>query len=259
MDIVKYTETIFSSSNKKGVIKPDEEGYYTIPLGALNTYNSAGEYYVAEEAIKLFDSSSSLMRRIKNGALYAELGHPKKDNMSTEAFYRRMGYVDERCICGHIAEVSIDFNYGKNHPEINNSELILILGKVRPAGPHAESLKMSLESSKQNSAFSVRGITENIPRNNRMERILTNIITWDYVVEPGINVACKAKAPGLESHNDVDQFVNKVLTDMTLNKDLLIKVLKNDIQTVASESTREIYSDILHTLNRHSVSRLSNW
>ena len=113
MEVVKFTETIFSSNAKSGILTPDANGYYTIVLGALNTYNSAGEYYTAEGALQLFENSSHLMRRIKNGSLYAELGHPKKQTgMTMEAFYQRIITIDEGNCCGHICELSLDFNYG---------------------------------------------------------------------------------------------------------------------------------------------------
>jgi exonuclease VII large subunit len=51
MDVIKFTETIFTNNNKEGLVKPDENGYYIVILGVLNTYNSAGEYYIVESAL----------------------------------------------------------------------------------------------------------------------------------------------------------------------------------------------------------------
>jgi hypothetical protein len=260
MDIVKFTETIFSSNNKKGILTPDSDGYYTVTLGALNTYNSAGEYYTAEGALQLFENSSYLMRRIKNGSLYSELGHPKKQpNMSMSEFYNRVITIDETNVCGHISEITLDFNFGKNNPKFNNPDMIAIIGKVKPAGDKANSLQLALENPKQNAAFSIRGLTENKYRNGRVERILTNIITWDHVIEPGISIACKAHTPGLENIS-TEELVVKEVTDVIVDKNILKKVLNNNIVNIATEDSRELYRDILRKIERNDkVNKLSSW
>jgi len=255
MEILKFTETIFSNKNKKGKIVPDENGYYTVILGGLNTYNSVGEYYTAEGALQLFENSSHLMRRIKNGSLFAELGHPKKiPGMSMEEFYNRILEIDETNICAHISEITLDMSFGKKNPEIGNPDLIAIIGKVKPVGPHASTLQASLENSKQNTAFSIRGLTENKYKNGRVERILTNIITWDHVIEPGISIACKAYSPGLENLH-VEELV-----EFIVDKELLQKVVKNNLSIVATEDNKNMYNEILKTINKINISnKLSQW
>jgi len=259
MDTIKFTETVFSNNNKKGIITSDSDGYYTIILGALNAYNSAGEYYKAEGALQLFENSSQLMRRIKNGSLYGELGHPKKQpNMSMEQFYNRIISIDETNICAHISELTLDFNYGKANPQFNNPDLIAIIGKVKPAGPHANTLQLALENPKQNMAFSIRGLTENKYKNGRVERVLTNIITWDHVTEPGISIACKAHAPSLENVENNLQISE--LTDTIIDKSILKKVLNNSLSHVATEDSRTLYNDILNKLeNKSNLNKLSTW
>ena len=261
MEVVKFTETIFSENGKRGILKPDEYGYYTVVLGGLNTYNSAGEYYTADGVLQLFENSSHLMRRIRNGALYAELGHPKKlPGMTMEDFYNRVITIDEGNVCGHISEVWLDFNYGKNNPQFGNSDLIAIMGKVKPAGPKAQALQIALDNPKQNSAFSIRGLTENKYKNGRVERRLTNIITWDHVIEPGINIACKAHTPGLESASN--QVLCQELTDNIVDKEILKKVVKKNIEFVATEDSRVLFRDILESIERgnsRALNRLANW
>lgn len=248
MSIIKFTSTVLK--NKKGILKPDENGYYTMIIGGLNTYNSAGEYYVAKEAMKLFENSSSLMRRIKNGALYAELGHPKRlPGMSLEDFYRRVLTIDENNICAHISEVWLDLNYGKEHPEFSNPDLIAIMAKVKPTGTKAKFLEDALNSPTQNPAFSVRGLTDNIPRNNRVERILTEIVTWDYVLEPGINIANKWNSPVLEN-----------IEDVIVDKKILVKVAEESLNLVSTESSKEIARDIIRLFNKESTDKkLYKW
>jgi len=261
MEIVKFTETIFSDKNKKGILTPDSNGYYEVVVGALNSYNSAGEYYVSKGALELFEKSSHFMRRINNGALYAELGHPKRQpNMSMEQFYNRIISIEETNICGHFSEIYLDFNFGKKNPQLNNPDLIGIIGKVKPAGAKANALQLALENPKQNCSFSIRGLTENQHRNGRVERKLTNIITFDHVTEPGIATSDKHMAPGLEQRVSTESYITE-LTDAIIDKSVFKRVLTKNMSTIGMESSRDLFTDILKTIEYDSVkaNRLSNW
>jgi len=258
MDIVKFTETVYTNSNKKGILTPDSNGYYTVVLGALNTYNSANEYYTSKGVVELFEGSSHFMRRIKNGALYSELGHPKKDpSMSMEAFYNRVITVEETNICAHIGEITLDFKFGEKHPELNNKELIAIIGKVKPAGAKANALEIAFNNPKQNAAFSIRGLTENKHNAGRVERRLTTIITFDHVVEPGITIADKIMSPSLEHKQNYEV---KEVMDTIVDKQLLSLILKKNISNVSLESSNEMFRDILGTIRKDkSKNKLSQW
>jgi hypothetical protein len=260
MEVVKFTETVFSSRGKQGIIKPDSDGYYELVVGGLNTYNSAGEYYTAEGALQLFENSSHFMRRIKNGALYSELGHPKKTpDMSMEQFYNRVITIEETNICGHFSEIRLDFDFGKKNPDFNNSDLIGIIAKVKPAGAKANALQLSLEDPKQNTAFSIRGLTENKYKNGRVERRLTNVICFDHVVEGGIATAHKAFAPGLE-HRVATESMFDELMDTTIDKTVLKRVLNNNLSHVGMESSHELFKDIMKSMeSRNNSNKLSAW
>ena len=136
MSIVTFTETIFSAKAKEGVLPgPDSDGYYTVVLGGLNCYNSAGEYYVADNVIDMFRESSVFMRRVKNASLFSEVGHPRRvPGMSFNDFYSRIIDIVDTNICGHISEVSLDMAFGQKNPELKSPEMIAIMGKVKPAG-----------------------------------------------------------------------------------------------------------------------------
>lgn len=261
MDVVKFTETVFNSKQKTGTLTPDADGYYTVILGALNTNNSAGEYYTAEGALELFKESSQLMRRIKNGALYAELGHPKKlPGVTTEQFYSRVLTIEETNICAHIAEITLDFNFGKNHPELNNPDLIAIVGKVKPAGAKAQAVQLALENPKQNCAFSIRGLTENKYVNGKTIRRLTNIICWDFVTEPGINIADKVWSPACEQRVVSTESMVNELVDTVVDKDLMVKVLTSSLSTIGMESSYGMFNDILSIMKpKNTKNRLSSW
>lgn len=261
MEIMKFTETVFTEKGKKGVLTPDSDGYYTLIVGALNSYNSAGEFYTAEGALQLFENSSHFMRRVKSGALYAELGHPKKiPGMSTEEFYNRVITIDEGNICGHFSEITLDFEFGKKNPQLNNPEMIAIVAKVKPAGAKANALQLALENPKQNSAFSIRGLTENKFDRGRMNRRLTNIITFDHVTEPGIKIADKYMAPGLEHRLATEAIELTEVVDTMVDKTVLKRVLQNNMSHVGMENNREFFSGIMNSLDKRPAhNRLSSW
>lgn len=258
--IIKYTSSAFVG--KKGILPKDENGYYTVVLGALNVYNSASEYYVAtQEVIKLFDSSSDLQRRIKSGVLYAELGHPKRrlpngELLSPSEFYSRVLTIDERNICCHIAEVWLDFDYAKKYPKECTQDTIVIFGKVKPYGVHAQIAQDALENNKQNCCFSIRGFTDNRYVNSRVERTLTSIVTWDFVNEPGIAIAKKSYSPSLESFS-LESF------DETIDIKLMEKLTKDEeLVNIACENkdiVKAMAEQVVRNSTKQSKSVLTSW
>ncbi len=88
---VLFSCTTLAGTGKKGKLTKDENGYYTMPIGGLNVFNSIGDFYTYEDAKQLFDSSSTFMRRVKTGALKGEYGHPKPiKGQSYEEFAERV-------------------------------------------------------------------------------------------------------------------------------------------------------------------------
>ena len=123
-------KVVFTSVKAKSVknaqLEKDGEGYYTITLGALNVYNSAGNYYALNGAKELFEGSGSLMRRINNGFLKAETGHPKRVPGSTIGeFMARILRIDEGNVCAHIKEVTLEES-GEKEPGSNDNIVLLI-------------------------------------------------------------------------------------------------------------------------------------
>lgn len=210
MGNVTYTCQALMGTNKAGNLKPDADGYYELVLGALDFFNSAGAFYDMESAKDRFKASSSLMRRIANGALRGEYGHPKKLPGQTERdFMKRICEIHEDKVSHHIREVRIDYTSIKNE---KGQPIIAIIGKVKPCGPYGQSLKESLENGKENVCFSIRSITDDVIEGGKWFKHLKIIITWDYVNEPGISVATKWKAPGLESLQET-RFTANVLRE----------------------------------------------
>ena len=198
--MVKFTATKLASKGKQGILEPDEDGYYTLVIGGLNVYNSAGEFYTLNGAKDLFEESNIFMRRVKNGCLKSEVGHPKRvPGMTDSQYMTRILTIEETNVCAHIKEVWLDFDFGKNNPEYGSPELVAIMGKVKPAGTQGEALKKALENKSENVCFSIRSLTKDYEQNRQRYRVLFTIVAFDWVIEPGIAFANKWDAPGLES------------------------------------------------------------
>ncbi len=201
MNSIRFGCTSLVGTNKVGSLKQDENGYYEMVVGALNMFNSAGQYYVYEQAKELFESSSQLMRRVKRGALRGEYGHPKKQpGMSMDDFAHRVLSIHEEQVCCHHAEMFLDFNRIKDE---NGRPVIAIISKVAPAGPFGHVLERSLKNPKENVCFSIRSFTDDFVDRGVVKRILRTVVTFDYVNEPGIAVAEKFRSPSLENHEEL--------------------------------------------------------
>lgn len=199
-NIATYSCTALAATNKMGVIKPDSDGYYELVLGGLDVHNSVGAFYPLAPARELFDSSSSLQRRIAAGSLRGEYGHPKRlPGMSDREFLSRIMELREDMLCCHFKEVSIV----PNVRDKQGQSTVAIIGKVRPSGPYGEALQKSLDNPHENVCFSIRSLTLDEYVGGRLIKTLKNIITWDYVNEPGIAIANKYCAPTLEKLHEV--------------------------------------------------------
>jgi len=198
--------TALMGTNKAGVLKPSEDGYYTLVLGALNIFNSANAYYPATDSAKqLFKESSSLMRRIANGALRGEYGHPRMTpGMTTRDFLTRVMDIYEPNVCCHIRKVWIDYTSVK---DAQGKPVIAIIGEVKPSGPMGAALKASLDNPSENVCFSIRSITNDEMRGGVVHKHLKTIVTWDYVNEPGLAVAKKWHSPALEAVQEEVPFI----------------------------------------------------
>jgi hypothetical protein len=198
-----YSCTALVGTNKAGKLKPDAKGYYTLVLGALDVHNSMGAFYPLNSAKHVFESSSSLMRRIANGNCRGECGHPKPlPGMSTRDFLQRVMTIEETNVCCHFRNVRLETQEVKDK---NGRPVVAVIGEVKPSGPKGEFLKESLENEDENVCFSVRSLTnDHMAPNGVLQKNIKTIVTWDWVVEPGISVANKYSSPALEAFNDLD-------------------------------------------------------
>ena len=233
---VQFTSTALKGG-KKGIITPDENGYYTMIIGGLNVFNSAGEYYTLNKAKELFETSSLFMRRVKAGVLKAELGHPRREpGQSDDEYINRILDIRETNICAHFSEIWLDFNNVKDN---QGKTVVAIMAKVKPSGPHAKVLQDSLDNPKEDTCFSIRAFTEDSMVGGIKNRALTSIVTFDFVLESGIHFARKYYNPGLES-----------IAEQSFSTDGLKQLLKTTKNTAAMESFNGRLQEVLDGYKR---------
>lgn len=197
MSIV-FQNNVLVGTTKIGSIKPDANGYYEVVLGAFNINNSSGAYYPLEPVKDLLLSSSNLMRRIKDRALRSEYGHPRKGDMRPAEFLARVMDILEEKTCNHIMRIELD-EQRIIDPNTNQTAAVII-GMVYPSGPYGTVLEKQFSNPEESVSYSIRSITnDHFNASGTLIKEIKEIVTWDYVNEPGIHLAKKGFSPSLES------------------------------------------------------------
>lgn len=250
--VYKFTSQALPVS-KKGVLKPDSDGAYTLVVGGLNIHNSMNQFYTLEGAKELFEQSSSLMRRMQRGAVKGEVGHPRQEpGMSMEQYVNRLYELREDNICCHFKDVTLDANYGNTH---NMPGVVAVLAKVTPSGPYGPALEKALQNPGENVCFSVRGLTDDYYDRGQYKRVLKQIIGWDWVTEPGIAIAEKFKSPGLES-----QVVLESLGEISIVPEIMEQLVKHP-KGLMLESSKEMMKETLTIITRenNASQKIKSW
>ena len=191
-DSISYTCTALLGTNKKGILKPDADGYYEITVGGFNVKNHGGVEWPLGEAAKLFAPGSVLRRRLDAGVVNAEYGHPRRENMDATGYFKRLNEIHEDKMCGHFKELRLDYTSYKSK---EGFPVVAVIGKIRPKGPFGKCLKDSLDNPNEEVCFSIRAGIDVIDGRNYVQ----DIVTYDYVAEGGISFARKYYSAGLES------------------------------------------------------------
>ncbi len=241
MNQIGFTCTALRGSNKAGILRQDDNGYYTCVVGALDMFNSAGQFYEYNQARELFESSSTLMRRVQRGALRGELGHPRREQgQSLESFAHRVMSIHEDKVCCHHKELWLDFESVKGD---NGKPVIAIMSKVMPSGPFGDVLRRSLENPNENVSFSIRAFTDDKMWMGILRRTLKTVVTFDAVNEPGMSVAVKWNSPALEGITD----------NVTFNRGQLERAVKDSATVgMAQESFSMTADELFASMNWHA-------
>jgi hypothetical protein len=227
--------TAASLPNKTGALVPDAEGYFITPVGALNTYNSSGEYYVAQGARDLFTASSIFMRRIESRRLKGECGHPKfLPSMTVKQYIERMMQIWEPEVDTFFQAITLDEDFGKKNPQLNNKDLVGVIARLTPSGPKSPGLRESLMRPGEDVCYSVRALTRDWYANGRNNRCIEKIFTYDHVTEPGVASAAKFNSAALES-----------LKDVIVKEDMFEQIIDSAFMDIASEDSKELARECL--------------
>lgn len=235
---VTYSCTALNGTNKVGLLKQLDNGYFRTVLGGLDVFNSSNELYPYKEAAELFERSGALQRRIARGALRAENGHPKfVTGMTNDDYANRIMNIHEDRVCAHISKIELVFDEIKDD---KGRPIIAIVGDVAPAGELSYVLEKALKNPNENIAFSIRAFTEDRSTFKGRIRILRNIITWDYVGEPGIGIAEKYNSPSLESLEE------RIFSRSDLER--VSRNLSNGPRNIATENARMNADELFRSL-----------
>lgn len=250
MQKVLFSCSTLAGTGKKGKLTKDANGYYTMPIGGLNVFNSSGDFYTYEDAKQLFNSSSIFMRRVKSGALKGEYGHPKPaPGQSYEAFAERVLSIEEKNICTHFSEIWLDFESVKDN---NGKPVVAIMAKLAPSGPMGSAIERSLENPNEDVCYSIRSFTKDTYVGGVKHRALAEIVTWDYVNEPGINFARKYKSPALES-----------MHEQAFSRKELLRAIKHMDSGIGMESAKltgqSLFKSLGWSFNENEVPNYLKW
>ena len=193
--------TVQSKKEKRGIIEEpivkDENGYYKVTFGAINTFNKNGIYYKVTDLDRFFGPNSLVGRRIDEGVLMGEYQHPKVDGMTRDEIRRRTIFLDGDRKAAHIKKIEL-YNTGKKEPGFN-LPVYKVYGWVRPSGPYGKYLQDALDNPDENVAFSIRSLVKTYKAGSIWVKEIILLSTWDYVPENGMPGATQWNAAGLEA------------------------------------------------------------
>lgn len=226
--IVTFGNVVLANSGKRGILKPmsDNSGYWRMNAGGFNIPNRGGVVYRLNEYLKeCMAPESDLNRRVSEGQVYCELGHPPQYFLEringaivrtqiTEVFQwiNRLRTIEMQNVCAHIRKIHWVLTGRDTDPVYNEVELT-------PFGPYKDWTADALTNPDINFALSLRSVTKP-QKMGDMIREVEYHSTYDVVVEQGVLRACKHLTAGLESY--LQEVQGAPFTEMTTSVDEMI-------------------------------------
>lgn len=174
------TTSIIDDNRSLGRAVPDKDGYYKdVPAAVLGTVTrNMTQYDTPAFLEKLTNPDSSFRRRINEGTLHSEWGHPFVDLNSKNGLARLL-HLEPTLESNHIRSVSVK--------HIDDLNLDMVMMDTKPSGPYGRYFEEAMEDPTRNVAFSLRGISEgHLDRStNITHRKLLTLVTFDSGVASG--------------------------------------------------------------------------
>lgn len=236
-----------------------EDAGYRVLLGAFNTYNIKGEFYRLDDPDRLLNDKTLLADRYKNGLLKSEWDHPDVSGLPPEAARERYLYIDPNRTCNQITKV--EFFTTNIKEEGWDLPIILVIGWVVPIPVFGDKLEQLLKDPNINVAYSVRVINLKPKLINGIKvKDVLDVITWDYVSEPGVYTSTQWMAGGLKPRsNEVSSEGLCIDGRCPLTRSKSSVSTESVLNTDDSNETIKKYKEIIDRELRKRGSAFSEW
>lgn len=178
-----------------GEAKMDKDGYFcdvpAIVLGKVTRNATAYDAVATAEQIKGPDTS--IHKRITEGVLFGEYGHPYV-NVQTKEGLQRLLHLEPTRKSGHIRKMEVR--------HVDDLDLDIIFMDIKASGPYGKHFAESMLDPTQNTAFSLRGLSsvKTDRRTGVAYKKLNPLVTIDMgMAGGGFKEAAKRYMPSVES------------------------------------------------------------
>lgn len=248
------TLSAIKAYSPKNTLTRTEDGYYKVVVGALNTFSRENIFYIKDTLEEqLNDKSSILVRRISNGQLFGERGHPTIPvNRSEEEQLKTMVTIHQDNISHHIKDIELKTTETPA-PIPNKGNVIKVVATLAPAGVHAEEIRNSLDNPNINTAFSLRALHQMEYVNGIAMKKIFMFITWDWVIEPNMSPANKWESLTLDNL-DISSITTTKLEDFIKRNNICLT-------TDSNNAIKELAEETLHYIKKgnNNTSLFSKW
>ena len=248
MNVLKVQSKLANKNIKPDIIK-DDDGYYKVTLGFLNTYNKSGVFYRITNLDKYLGKNSLVGKRIDDGLLIGEDNHPNVDGFSELELKRRTLFLDKKNASTHIKAIEVDKTGDMD--KTFNLPVYKISGWIKPIGETKQVLIDLLETSDSNVSFSLRSVVTQTRIGGIRVRDFLLISTWDTVHSNGVKNATQWNAAGYEDD------MSLVLEDFADLNDIVIGYENSGMTCEDGKCTIEHIKHELSNINKDS--NIYNW
>jgi len=186
---------VVDDNRKLGKAVRDKDGYFTdIPVAVLGTVTRNMTQYDTPAFLKQIKGpDTSFYKRLEEGTLHSEWGHPFVDMNSTTGMARLMN-LDPQKKCNHIRSISVK--------KLNDLNIDIVTMDAKGAGPYGAYFDEIMLDPTMNAAFSLRGISKAMFNKSTgvTHKELINLVTFDSgVASGGFKEASKRYMESVES------------------------------------------------------------